>query len=215
MKVSLGSMGEWFRGRLTKVVGNGKNTHFWEDVWAGDVSLKLKFPRLYHISLYRGERIGDMGVWEEGRWCWKWRWRREFFEREMESVNAFLSLINRFPLVRDNEDLWKWTGASCGGYNTKDGYHVLNERNAGNQIGEERRTGFKMIWRSYAPVKVVAHTWRVLWDRLPTKMNLLRRKILDTNSNLKCVLCGEKDESGKHFFFECSISYKVWMKCFK
>ncbi|KAL6518068.1 hypothetical protein OROMI_033769 [Orobanche minor] len=82
-------------------------------------------------------------------------------------------------------------------------------------INEEKRLGFKLIWKSYAPVKVIANAWRVLWDRLPTKTNLRRRKFLDTNSNMKCVLCGVNDESGKHFFFECSISYKVWMECFK
>ncbi|KAL8548844.1 hypothetical protein ACS0TY_007927 [Phlomoides rotata] len=31
---------------------------------------------------------------------------------------------------------------------------------------------------------------------------------------VKCVLRGEKDESGSHIFFECDFSYKVWMSCF-
>lgn len=32
------------------VVGNGKHTHFWEDVWCGEESFKVKLCALYEIS---------------------------------------------------------------------------------------------------------------------------------------------------------------------
>ncbi|KAL8535673.1 hypothetical protein ACS0TY_011345 [Phlomoides rotata] len=51
-------------------------------------------------------------------------------------------------------------------------------------------------------------------ERLPTKVNLRRRNVLSSSDNLKCVLCGEKEETGSHIFFECDFSYKVWMPCF-
>ncbi|KAL8547690.1 hypothetical protein ACS0TY_007131 [Phlomoides rotata] len=70
------------------------------------------------------------------------------------------------------------------------------------------------IWNKFTPAKVTANSWRLLWDQLPTKVNLRRRNILDTNQNLRCVLCNEKDETGRHIFFECEVSYKVWMTCF-
>ncbi|KAL8485026.1 hypothetical protein ACS0TY_027359 [Phlomoides rotata] len=61
---------------------------------------------------------------------------------------------------------------------------------------------------------VRAHAWRVMWNRLPTKMNLQKRNILSSSDMVKCALCGEKEESGSHIFFECDISYKVWMSCY-
>ncbi|KAL8552119.1 hypothetical protein ACS0TY_000978 [Phlomoides rotata] len=64
------------------------------------------------------------------------------------------------------------------------------------------------------PIEAIAYAWRVLWDRLPTKVNLQRRNVISSNDNLKCVFCGDKDESGNHIFFECQFSYKVWMSCF-
>ncbi|KAL8509474.1 hypothetical protein ACS0TY_016621 [Phlomoides rotata] len=70
-------------------------------------------------------------------------------------------------------------------------------------------------WFRDRPLKVIAHSWRVLWDRLPTKVNLRRRNILNSSHNLKCVLCNEKDETGRHIFFECEVSYKIWVMCFK
>jgi len=30
-----------------------------------------------------------------------------------------------------------------------------------------------------------------------------------------CVLCGEEEESGSHFFFECKVAWKVWCICNK
>ena len=30
-------------------VKNGRNTRFWEDIWVGDIPLKLDFPSLYTI----------------------------------------------------------------------------------------------------------------------------------------------------------------------
>ncbi|KAL8525807.1 hypothetical protein ACS0TY_015158 [Phlomoides rotata] len=56
--------------------------------------------------------------------------------------------------------------------------------------------------------------WRVLWDRLPTKVNIQRRNILSSSNKLKCALCGEKEENGSHNFFECKVSYKIWMSSF-
>ncbi|KAL8498684.1 hypothetical protein ACS0TY_021863 [Phlomoides rotata] len=68
---------------------------------------------------------------------------------------------------------------------------------------------FKLIWNKITPSKVIAHAWRVLWDMLPTKANLRRRNVMSPSDNLKCVLCGDKDETGSHIFFECDFSYKV------
>ncbi|KAL8515046.1 hypothetical protein ACS0TY_013940 [Phlomoides rotata] len=58
---------------------------------------------------------------------------------------------------------------------------------------------------------IITHAWRVLWDRLPTKDDLQRRNILSSSDDLKCVLCGDKEEPGRHIFFECEFSYKVFL----
>lgn len=39
--------------------------------------------------------------------------------------------------------------------------------------------------------------------------------MLDPNDNQNCVFCGQQEETTRHIFFECSVSYKVWMDCFK
>ncbi|KAL8475345.1 hypothetical protein ACS0TY_028141 [Phlomoides rotata] len=57
-------------------------------------------------------------------------------------------------------------------------------------LNEETLKGFKLIWKSSAPMKVIAHAWRLIWGRLPTKSNLCRRGILKHTYDLRCIFCG-------------------------
>ncbi|GKE38079.1 hypothetical protein Tco_1461484 [Tanacetum coccineum] len=40
-------------GLIKKNVGNGKDTLFWEDVWKGNVALKLLYPRVYELESFK------------------------------------------------------------------------------------------------------------------------------------------------------------------
>ena len=33
-----------------KKIGDGKSTRFWDDIWLGDSSLKVQFPRIYELE---------------------------------------------------------------------------------------------------------------------------------------------------------------------
>ena len=55
-------------------------------------------------------------------------------------------------------------------------------------------------------------TWRVLENKLAIKNNLVRRGVV-TESNM-CVLCGMKEESCSHLFFECRLVWLVWSQCY-
>jgi hypothetical protein len=37
---------KWYK----KILGNGRSTSFWRNIWCGDVSLADKFPRLYDLA---------------------------------------------------------------------------------------------------------------------------------------------------------------------
>ncbi|KAL8498941.1 hypothetical protein ACS0TY_022048 [Phlomoides rotata] len=87
-----------------------------------------------------------------------------------------------------------------------------NEDDIGVQIAAE---DFKLIWRTFAPAKVKVHVWRVLRERIPTKMNLFRRNVLSHGDDLKCVWCGDHNETVRHVLFECYFSFRVWMEVCK
>jgi hypothetical protein len=42
--------GNWFNNKLIRRVGKRENTSFWNDILVDDVSLQVRFPRLYSIS---------------------------------------------------------------------------------------------------------------------------------------------------------------------
>ncbi|KAL6582888.1 hypothetical protein OROMI_004966 [Orobanche minor] len=154
---SFGGEGDWFKRKLERVLGDGMSTDFWFDSWAGEESLKLKFLRLFQLSLDVGSRIGEMGVWEEGLWAWKWRWRRPLRDRDMESFNALISLINRFPVRQGVGDSWRWTGSANGGYFSKDAYDILINQQQSTRADPEKKLAFNLIWKSFAPLKVRLH----------------------------------------------------------
>jgi len=53
--------------------------------------------------------------------------------------------------------------------------------------------------------------WRVICNAISTKDNLSRRGI--TLMSDRCPLCGAEEESVRHLFFECRISWRIWGMC--
>jgi len=50
--------------------------------------------------------------------------------------------------------------------------------------------------------------WRLVRDRLPTRMNLTRRQVMLNNT--MCPFCGLKEEEAQHLFFNCSSTLPLW-----
>ena len=57
-------VGNWFEENIRRVVGNGRDTLFWYDRWLGDVSLRVKFPRLFDLAVEKESSVEDM--WRRG-----------------------------------------------------------------------------------------------------------------------------------------------------
>ena len=63
-----GDEGGWFGARVSRVLGDGKNTFFWFDNWLGDVPLRRRFGRLFDLATHKLITVADMFElgWEEG-----------------------------------------------------------------------------------------------------------------------------------------------------
>lgn len=75
---------------------------------------------------------------------------------------------------------------------------------------EEEKLVFSQVWKSPAPLKVVAFSWKLLLDRLPTKVNLHVRNVLPLEASMVCVLCDNGVETSNHLFLHCSVASRVW-----
>jgi len=202
--------GNWFDRRLQWCVGDGHCVKFWSDRWVDDKALKDKFPRLYSISLNKNSLVGDVAVWVGSRTSqcstWNLSWRRERFEWEKHLEVQLMTLISYVKWDVRSMDRLVWVGEATQVYSVRAGYSILNGESFMQSI-----VSFKMLWSlSVAPSAIVS-TWRILLDRLPTRLNLARRGVQLVN--LLCPLCLDGDESTDHLFNTCRVVQQVWDQC--
>jgi len=75
----------------------------------------------------------------------------------------------------------------------------------------ELRPLYEFFWTIKALPSKMTTAWRVLVDKLPTRVNL-EKKGTDLDSNV-CVICGEEEETCNHVFFKCKVAWRVWCMC--
>ena len=77
--------GGWFPERVSKVIGDGTNTFFRLDMWAGDVPLCRSFTHLFDLTTNKYSTMADMCAigGEDGGHVWSWRRRLWVWDEEM------------------------------------------------------------------------------------------------------------------------------------
>ncbi|GKV38790.1 hypothetical protein SLEP1_g46663 [Rubroshorea leprosula] len=199
----------WFKEGVGKIVGEGKETLFWHEVWAGDMPLKEKFNRLFRLSREKDVCIADMGEWRNGELTWNWKWRRSLFTWETDMLQDLLSTVQGTKLKQGEDDCFVWNHDPTGKYSVRSAYNLLNQKQ-----DDRPDHKFKLIWDSKTPLKISAFAWKALQNRIPTKENLLKRGMIEETTGTKCTLCGEKIETASHILFSCPVSWKVWCLCY-
>jgi len=77
--ISILRMEEWFQGNVSLLVGDGKNTLFWSNVWVSGLPFRDRFHRLFELLLLKGESVFGMHLLGWGNDGGAWRWRRRLF----------------------------------------------------------------------------------------------------------------------------------------
>lgn len=206
-----GEEGKWFWEKVLRKLGEGKETRLWDDIWADNTPLKRRFPRLFHLCSNPTAMVSDMGRWEHDRWCWEITWRRNLRAREQESVAELEDLLQNVSLNRGWQDRWAWRGSTSNGFTVKRAFEEITKLRSGISQPPRRSLGWSAIWKMVAPQKSKAMVWRLLWNRLPT-MDNLRKRILVSEADGKCVCCKRIEETSRHFFLECLEIHKIWQK---
>ncbi|WJX96105.1 hypothetical protein P8452_77351 [Trifolium repens] len=62
---------------------------------------------------------------------------------------------------------------------------------------------------------VLAFSWQLLYDRVPTKENLRLRRVIPNDLVDNCVWCGDSRETSTHLFLHCKLALGVWYQIFK
>jgi hypothetical protein len=118
-------VGSWFENNTRRVVGDGKGTLFWHDIWMGEIPLKIKFPRLFALSVNKEcsveEMVRVMGA-DGGREC---LWRRRLLAWEEEKVRECSMLLHNIVLQENIDDTWRWLLNPYHGNSVRGPYHFL------------------------------------------------------------------------------------------
>jgi len=75
----------------------------------------------------------------------------------------------------------------------------------------QENVSFREVWSLKVPKKAKVFRWKVLLDRLPTRVNLECRGVgLSCNA---CLLCNKEIESIQHLLITCKVAQRLWIKC--
>lgn len=119
-----------------------------------------------------------------------------------------LMLLSKAIMKKYVKDVQVWGKEVPGMFSVKSAYECLAKQASGPQSEV-----FKLLCKVKAFLNVATTTWRVMLDRIPTRVCLSRRGVM-MNSTL-CALCQLKEESCQHMFLECRYAQWVWSLCFK
>lgn len=195
---SLLGVKDLFYQHCKKMIGDGKNTRFWEDWWVGDKPLKFSYPRLYLLSF--DHNISVANAVAKG-------WERFSFRRTLlgESLELWNSLKARCEEIQmhGGRDRVKWMLTADRQFTVKSLYDHLIKNDCGYP--------HKFLWKTKVPTKIKVFLWLMTRKSILTKDNLVRRGWM---GNKSCVFCGQ-DKTIDHLFFTCSAARLVWtlLKC--
>ncbi|GKC12718.1 RNA-directed DNA polymerase, eukaryota [Tanacetum coccineum] len=178
-----------------KRVGNGLLTRFWSDIWVGDSQLSLRFPRIYTLELNKDICVADK-LQSSVDLSLRRSVRGGVESHQLEQLLELLGLV----ILSNSCDRWYWDLNGNGFFCVKDVRNLLDDFFLPKADVATR-------WIKQIPIKINIFAWRVFLDRLPSKMNLLRRGV--QVSSLLCPICISYNEDVSHSFFSCSLAVDV------
>ncbi|GAU50162.1 hypothetical protein TSUD_263410 [Trifolium subterraneum] len=175
----------WLVESVSRKVGNGSSILFWTSLWIGEVPLSVAFPRL------------------------------DLFHWEVDLVARLREILD--PVVFSLEDdFWSWRPDSDGVFSISSSYNFLvEELRIVEELEDDKMWVFNHIWDSPSPSKVIAFSWQLLYDRIPTRCNLEARGLLGTDLPWECVGCVGSVKSSTHIFLHCLSALMVWYEIFR
>jgi hypothetical protein len=179
------------------VLGDGKKTRFWLDIWFGEIPFRIRFPKLFRICHEQ-----NYTVWEvlQSGGC-DLSFRRSFGEQECREWEDLLQRREEVVL-NTTPDTVTWVLERSGKFTTASLYKELTF------------TGFENRWlvdmlKARLPLKIKVFVWKVYDNRIPSAEQLIKR---NWPGDIGCKVCGQR-ESTDHIMFQCFLAQFLWFVC--
>ncbi|GJX30996.1 RNA-directed DNA polymerase, eukaryota [Tanacetum coccineum] len=176
-------------------VGNGSQTRFWKDPWIDDNLLCHLFPRVYALESNCDISVADKMI-DPVNGSLRRPARGGIEAHQLSQLQLLVG-----PVILSNaNDRWVWSLSGDGVFQVKDIRRLLDESFLPKDNTATR-------WVKFIPIKINVFAWKVSIDRLPTRMNLLRRDI--HVPDLFCPICKDSTEDSSHLFFSCDLAVDI------
>lgn len=153
----------------------------------GTSSLRATFSKLFNLYEMRDVSLQKMGIWSY----------------------LHLIILNVFLTCSYCRRWVEMEAFSRGMFATEKVYELVSNSPVVVQTSQGGTNEFCHISGKINPIKVGVMAQRLLWDRLPTNSNLIRRSVLQENCNSNCSLCNTTTEMASHLFFDCAKSLAI------
>ncbi|KAJ9566332.1 LOW QUALITY PROTEIN: hypothetical protein OSB04_002298 [Centaurea solstitialis] len=175
------------------IIGNGMDTHAWEDTWidGGALATSISYRAIHSHGFTRDttvrQLLSSITTWPEG-----------WISRSPVLASIPLPSLNDLQL-----DVCKWRSRTHGlvDFTVKEAYQSLD-------ISHSHVAWTARVWFSGHIPKHAFCLWVARHERLPTHDRLSMWK--HDPPDWRCSLCGICMDSHSHFFFDCSYSKEVW-----
>ncbi|XP_042983236.1 uncharacterized protein LOC122312642 [Carya illinoinensis] len=128
-----------------------------------------------------------------------------------------VDLITQLPVSTNGcPDMLVWRCNQNGLFTVRSAYHLqmeLLEKVKGqcSTVGSESQLWLS-LWNLNVPRSVLVFMWRACLESLPTKLNLYKRRVVDSPM---CPICLSEEESSLHAIWSCLAARDVWCQGFK
>ena len=124
-----------------------------------------------------------------------------------------VALVKSIPFcITEQPDELIWPHSATSAYMVTTGYRFLQTENQNQQPGQSDTLLLKPLWQRIWSLKYLSKVkiliWRVAKNSLPTKQNLVRRKIIN---NEYCDHCQLQHEDVLHALYLCSKLKEIWL----
>ncbi|XP_042958203.1 uncharacterized protein LOC122293808 [Carya illinoinensis] len=124
-------------------------------------------------------------------------------------------MISRIPInITNTNDKLTWRCTKDGSFSVKSAYYLLRVMEAHDQGQSSsaipQNKSWTMIWSLGVPNANKMLIWRACHDSLPTKLNLYKKRIVESPL---CPICQLEQESVMHVLWSCVSVQVVWSLC--
>ena len=183
-------------------IGSSRSIHIWGENWLPKLGhSKVLSPRVEGRGVNLVADLIDPAIKE---------WKVNVIDNLFYDFEA--TIIKNMPLCKTiQDDILIWPFNPDGVYSVKSRYQYLHEQQQHNLPWPSDNSVFtpfwKKIWGLQVPNKVKHLAWKACKDSLPTKTNLISRKVITEGC---CDACKLHQEDVFHAFFCCLTLQPVW-----